>query len=199
MLDCRGMSCPQPVLTAKEQLEENNPETLEVLVDNQAAGHNVSRFLETRGYETEVAAQGEDFLISAKRGEGAQPAADQQATVFTCSAEGRRSLVFLRSETLGQGDDTLGAGLMKNFLLTLKEMGPELWRILMLNGSVKLTVEGSPVLDALKELEAAGVSILVCGTCLQHFGLLEAKQVGETTNMLDVVTSLQVADKVITV
>ena len=45
--------------------------------------------------------------------------------------------------------------------------------------------------------EAAGVSILVCGTCLNFFNLLEAKQVGETTNMMDVVTSLSLADKVI--
>ena len=43
----------------------------------------------------------------------------------------------------------------------------------------------------------AGCSILVCGTCLDHFGLLDRKQVGDTTNMLDIVTSMQLADKVI--
>ena len=99
---------------------------------------------------------------------------------------------------IGQGDDILGAGLMKNFLATLKEMGPDLWRIIFLNAGVKLCCRGSEVIDTLKELEAGGVSILVCGTCLDYFKLLEQKEVGETTNMLDVVTSLQVADKVIT-
>jgi hypothetical protein len=39
---------------------------------------------------------------------------------------------------------------------------------------------------------------MVCGTCLNHFQLLEQKQVGETTNMLDIVTAMQLADKVIT-
>jgi hypothetical protein len=34
---------------------------------------------------------------------------------------------------------------------------------------------------------------------LNHFGLLEKKQVGETTNMLDIVTALQLADKVISI
>jgi len=42
-----------------------------------------------------------------------------------------------------------------------------------------------------------GVMVLVCGTCLQHFQVLEQKQVGETTNMLDIVTHMQLAGKVI--
>jgi hypothetical protein len=55
------------------------------------------------------------------------------------------------------------------------------------------------VLTALRELEAAGVQVLVCGTCLNHFKLLEEKKVGETTNMLDIVTHMQMADKVVAV
>jgi intracellular sulfur oxidation DsrE/DsrF family protein len=64
---------------------------------------------------------------------------------------------------------------------------------------VKLTIEGAEALPAIQQLEAQGVSVLVCGTCLNHFNLLEQKKVGETTNMLDIVTSLQLADKVISV
>ena len=54
-------------------------------------------------------------------------------------------------------------------------------------------------LDKLKALADAGCSILVCGTCLEHFGLLDKKQVGDTTNMLDIITGMQLADKVIRV
>ena len=72
-----------------------------------------------------------------------------------------------------------------------------LWRIIMLNGGVSLATKNSPVIAELQALEQNGVGILVCGTCLEHFNLLEQKSVGETTNMLDVVTSLQLADKVI--
>jgi selenium metabolism protein YedF len=86
-----------------------------------------------------------------------------------------------------------------NFIGTLKEMGPELWRLILLNGGVKLTVEGSECLSELQTLEKKGIHILVCGTCLNHFGLLEKKQVGETTNMLDIVTAMQAADKVVSV
>ncbi len=81
---------------------------------------------------------------------------------------------------------------------TLKEMGPELWCVVILNAGVKLAVGGSEVLPGLLALEHSGVRLLVCGTCLNHFELLEAKQVGETTNMLDIITAMQLADKVIT-
>jgi selenium metabolism protein YedF len=88
---------------------------------------------------------------------------------------------------------------MQNLISVLPELGDDLWRIILLNGGVKLAIEGSPVLERLQDLENKGVSILVCGTCLDHFKILENKQVGETTNMLDVVTSMQLADKVLRV
>jgi selenium metabolism protein YedF len=98
---------------------------------------------------------------------------------------------------MGRGDDTLGRKLLVNFIGTLKEMGPELWGLVLVNAGVKLAVAGSEVLASLQELAQSGVMILVCGTCLNHFDLLEQKQVGETTNMLDIVTHMQLADKVI--
>ena len=110
---------------------------------------------------------------------------------------GSKTLVFLNNEFIGSGDDELGAKLMFNFIATLPELGETLWRIVMVNSAVKLATENHICLEKLKELEANGVSILVCGTCLDHFNLLSKKQVGETTNMLDVVTSLQLASKVI--
>ena len=198
MLDCKGLACPQPVMRTRDVLQKEAPDTIEVLVDNQAASQNVQRFLQSQGYEAAVATQGGDFVVSGRR-DPDRAAQEVPPEVFTCSPEDARMLVFVRSDTLGRGDDKLGAGLMKNFLLTLKEMGPSLWRVLFLNSGVKLCCAGSESLPALQELVASGVSILVCGTCLNHFGLLEAKQVGETTNMLDIVTSLQVAGKVITV
>jgi selenium metabolism protein YedF len=88
---------------------------------------------------------------------------------------------------------------MVNFLRTLKEMGDELWRLVFVNNGVKLTIEGSEVLDDLKAYESEGLKILVCGTCLNHFNLLEKKQVGELTNMLDIVTAMQLADRVISI
>jgi intracellular sulfur oxidation DsrE/DsrF family protein len=78
-------------------------------------------------------------------------------------------------------------------------MGPDLWRLVFVNNGVKLTIAGSEALVDLQDLEKKGLTILVCGTCLTHFNLLEQKQVGETTNMLDIVTAMQLAQKVINI
>ena len=86
---------------------------------------------------------------------------------------------------------------MENFLATLPELGARLWRLVFVNGGVKLTARSGPALESLKKLAQQNVSVLVCGACLGHYGLLEAKAVGETSNMLDIVTSLDLADKVI--
>jgi len=198
MLDCRGLACPQPVMRAKEEVEADAPQRLEVLVDNQAASENVSRFLSSQGYVCEVAAQGGDYVVRAVRDASKTPQPAPPAEDFTCAPHEARTTLFITADRLGRGDDALGAGLMKNFILTLPEMAG-LWRLVMVNSGVKLCCQGSESIEALQGLAEAGVSILVCGTCLNHFGLMDQKQVGETTNMLDVVTSLAAADKVVTV
>ena len=118
-------------------------------------------------------------------------------TLLRDEAGTRKILIMIGTDRLGHGDDSLGAGLLLNFIKTLKEMGPDLWRLVFVNNGVKLTVAGAEAVPVLKELTECGVSVLVCGTCLNHFQLLEKKEVGETTNMLDIVTSMQVADSVI--
>ncbi|THB66344.1 MAG: sulfurtransferase-like selenium metabolism protein YedF [Desulfovibrio sp.] len=198
-LDCCGLACPLPVLRCKELIEDSRPESFTVMVDNDAAKQNVSRFLSGQGYSVEAQADNGKWLLAASL-QGDSPAPTETSTdmsQYTCAPAVQQTTVFLTSERMGQGDDDLGAKLMANFLATLPEMGEELWRLVLVNGGVKLAATGSPVLESLTALEKSGVTILVCGTCLDHFGLLDARAVGQTTNMLDVVTSLQAASKVI--
>jgi selenium metabolism protein YedF len=108
-------------------------------------------------------------------------------------------MVMIATDRIGFGDDELGIKLMISFVKTLKEMGSELWRLVFVNNGVKLTITGAEVLEDIRSLADNGVHILVCGTCLMHFNILEDKQVGETTNMLDIVTAMQLADKVINI
>jgi selenium metabolism protein YedF len=195
-VNCRGLACPQPVVRTKHFVDAN-PQVLEfkIVVDNPASAQNVVRFVESQGFDAALQQEGGDFEIRAIRSpeEPFRPAA-----VETASSD-QKTLVLVTKNTMGSGDDVLGAGLMVNYLKTLNEMGESLWRLVFLNSGVKLTVEGAETLAAIQDLEAHGVSVLVCGTCLHHFDLLEEKRVGETTNMLDIVTSLQVAGKVISV
>ena len=195
-LDCRGLACPQPVMRSRDALA-GGTQALEVLVDNEPARENVRRFFEGRGFSVATSQEGPDcWRISATAGDAAT--APQQAEQAAPAAEGNsRTLVLITTETIGRGDDVLGGKLMGNFLATLPELGARLWRIVLINGGVKLASCPGPALDALKKMESEGVSVLVCGTCLAHFGLLEAKAVGDTSNMLDIVTSLDLAGKVI--
>ena len=111
--------------------------------------------------------------------------------------DGKKTLVLLATDRLGKGDDELGGKIVINFIRTMKEMGDDLWRLVLLNGGVKLAVEGSEALPQLQELAGEGLGILVCGPCLKTFNLFEKRQVGELTSMVDIVTSMQMADKVI--
>ena len=195
-IDASGLSCPAPVLEAKAAVENSHPPHIDVLVDNEPARQNVARYLESQGYLTRVERTGERYTVIGTSG-GVTPEPKPAATPPSSGAQ--KIMVMVAADRLGSGDDRLGAKLMINFIKTLKEMDGELWRLVLVNGGVKLTIEGAGALEDLKALEEAGLTILVCGTCLDHFRLLEKKQVGQTTNMLDIVTALQVADKVISV
>ncbi len=200
-IDARGLACPAPVLQTKATLQEEKPNSVNVIVDNAASQQNVQRFLESQGFQTKLEQTGDDYLVIGAcdsapaeqiHSPAKQPSAEQQT-------EAKKIMVMCASDRIGFGDDELGLALMVNFLRTLKEMGDELWRLVFVNNGVKLTIDGSEVLEDLREYEKGGLKILVCGTCLTHFKLLERKQVGETTNMLDIVTAMQLADKVVNI
>jgi len=195
-IDARGLACPAPVLQTKAALQEENPNTITIVVDNAASQQNVQRFLESQGFHTELDQDGDDYRVVGTCGSEPVPQPQPAAPPET---DAKKIMVVCTTDRMGFGDDELGLKLMINFLRTLTEMGKELWRLVFVNNGVKLTIDGSEVLDDLKEYEQEGLKILVCGTCLHHFNLLERKQVGETTNMLDIVSAMQLADKVISI
>ena len=195
-IDARGQACPAPVLMTKTAIEEKDPSIIKVTVDNEAAKQNVSRFLQSRQFEISEVLEGNDFSVVGKKED---IVASEKPVVEKVETDIKKIMVMVATDRVGYGDDELGSKLMISFIKTLKEMGPELWRLVFVNNGVKLTIEGSEVLHVLKEYEKERLQILVCGTCLDHFDLLEQKQVGETTNMLDIVTAMQLADKVINI
>ena len=193
-IDARGLACPAPVIQTKSALEEENPSSIRVIIDNAAAQQNVQRFLDSRGFRTALEQNAADYVVIGSCDSAPSVQIQPAASPLT---DAKKIMIMCATDRIGYGDDVLGAKLMINFLRTLKEMGDELWRLVFVNNGVKLTIEGAEVLEDLKAYEAAGLTILVCGTCLDHFNLLEKKRVGETTNMLDIVTAMQLSDKVI--
>ncbi|OEU57798.1 MAG: SirA family protein [Desulfobulbaceae bacterium S3730MH12] len=201
-IDACGLTCPAPVLLVKDAVEKTGEQEIAVLVDNEASLENVTRFLVSRGYSVTDRQEGEVFRVDARRdqyGSGSSAEKTEKSEKNREEVTGRKILVLVTSDCFGSGDDVLGGKLMISYLKTLKEMGSDLWQIIFVNGGVKLTIESSSVLEELQEYEKSGVILFACGTCLEHFGLTAYKKVGGTTNMLDIVTATQLADKVITV
>lgn len=63
MIDARGYACPMPVLMVQKELKKSSPAALEVLVDNQCAVENVTRFGQKQGYQVTCAPEGDDFRL----------------------------------------------------------------------------------------------------------------------------------------
>lgn len=162
-------------MQTKATLQEESLGNVKVIVDNEASQQNVQRFLESQGFQTEREQDGVDYLVIGTCGieqqTQIQPSREAEADV-------NKIMVMCATDRIGFGDEELGLKLIMSFIKTLKEMGPELWRLVFVNNGLKLTIEGSEVLEDLKDFENRGLKILVCGTCLTHFGLLEAKRVG---------------------
>ena len=200
-IDCRKLDCPGPVLQTKKLLEAEATAKVRVLVDNDAAVENVSRFLSFNKFAVSVDSDGVTSAVEGRKDEAeileSKPKNAPSARIESDTSHPQKVMLMISSTQMGRGDDDLGEKLMINFIKTLKEMGEDLWRLVFVNHGVKLTTIDSPVLEDLQALEADKVDILVCGACLTFLGLMEDKKVGQTTNMLDIVTSMQLADKVV--
>lgn len=194
-LNCQGLECPLPVVKCREFIRDEAPSICQVLVDSETASMNVSRYLEKKNYLVRVINDNPRLWRVCACLDENRPMSKSDEDFLSASTF--KTLVLITSEYLGVGDDSLGAKLMGNFLMTLPEMGDNLWRVVLLNGGVKLSVSEGPALEALQTLKKKGVSILVCGACLEYYGLIDEKKVGETSNMLDIVTSMDLAEKVI--
>ncbi len=199
IINACGLTCPAPVLLVKDTVEHLDEGNIIVLVDNEPSLENVTRFLGSKGYSVKSHQEDDAYKIIASMNGDALPGQDAEVVNKQERTAEQQILVMITTDRLGSGDDELGQKLMIAYLKTLKEMEQELWQIIFLNGGVKLTIESSPVLQELQEYEKSGTIILACGTCLEHFNLISEKKVGSTTNMLDIVTATELADKVITI
>lgn len=194
-----GEQCPIPVVKAARALREmTEPGILEVHVDNEIAVQNLTRM--AAGHK--LAARSEkrserEFVVSM---EVTEPAGESplEEPPLACVPDQRGSLVVaVDSAVMGRGSDQLGAVLMKGFLFAVGQLPQLPGTMLFYNGGARLTCRGSDSLEDLKNLEAQGVEILTCGTCLNHYGLTEELAVGSVTNMYSIVEKLAGAGKVI--
>jgi selenium metabolism protein YedF len=188
-IDCSGKTCPLPVIEAKKVLEDKEVNEITVLVDNSISRENVMRFLESQGFSVTAMEEKGKHRIEGTR--------NQETTEQPSITNTKKLLVFIDGETVGRGNEELGAILMRSFLITLKELKPIPWRIILINSGVKLAVEGSPLLTVLAELVEFGVEIISCGTCLDYYQIKDKLEVGRVSNMYEIASSFLEATNVI--
>lgn len=192
VIDCRGLACPQPVITTKKALDQLKEGEMIVIVDNASSCNNVERFAKSQGCSVDIKEEGQHFHIRIQKGKVAiSPEVSPEKT------KAQKIIVYLNSHLLGIGDEALGAILMRSFLKTLMELDPKPTRVILINSGVRLASEGSEVLEALQALSGHGVEIFSCGTCLDFYGLKEKLRVGKISNMYDIAQSLLESDRLI--
>lgn len=187
IVDARGLACPLPVVMTKRALDSNEVHEVMTIVDNKIALENVSRMIKTLSLESMIEEQDGFFYINITK-EDMLPEKD------TLRAS---TVVVVKSNVLGQGDDKLGSILMKSFMFTLTQMEEEIKTLIFLNSGVLLATAGSDLIEHIKLLESNGVEVLSCGTCLDFYGLLDKLQVGVVGNMYTIAEEMLHASKVI--
>ena len=195
-----GDTCPIPVVKATKALNEmKEAGVVEVHVDNEIAVQNLTKLANSKNLKSSAEKKAADLFIVSIATEGAAPTADNAAEEGVSCAPDKRgnTVVAIASERLGHGHEELGQVLMKGFIYALSQLEELPKTILFYNGGATLTTEGSQSIEDLKNMEAQGVEILTCGTCLDYYGLKEKLMVGEVTNMYTIVEKLTQADKVI--
>ena len=198
VVNCMGDQCPIPVVkTMKALAAMTEPGTLEIHVDYEVPVQNLSRFAADR--KLPVTAEKLDDKHYVVRMEVAEPkaAAAKQETPGCIPDLRGDTVIAIASECMGNGDDQLGATLMKGFIYAVSQQEELPSAMLFYNSGAKLTAEGAVTVEDLKILEAQGVEILTCGTCAYFFGLEGKQAVGSITNMYVIVEKLTAASKVI--
>lgn len=185
-VDARNLPCPEPVVMTKKALEKSADGKLTVILNSPESCQNVQRFLKTRGCDINAAEKDGEYTLEVSGSKQAE-----------AKATASRTVLVIAGDQLGSGDEALGQLLITSLINTLPEAGNQPSRMLFINSGVRLTTEGSRVLETLQQLEAGGVEIFSCGTCLNHYQLKDKLKVGKVTNMYDTVASLLDSEKVV--
>ena len=185
-VDTRGLLCPQPLIRTREALNGAQPgDRLTVLIDNETALGNVQSYLKELGVTASVSPVPEGWEIVLVVPTALRSGVDIETH---CSVPARSDyIVVLKSERMGFGDDELESILLRAFLNALPECDRLPSAIVLYNGGVKLALSGCDTVEALAALEAKGVPVYACGTCLDFYGIKDRIGVGIVSNMFKII------------
>lgn len=203
-VNAMGDQCPIPVIKTKKALSQvTEASIVEVSVDNEIAVQNLSKMAKQKNLEYTCEKITDQHYIIRIKSDG-QDIENKEETIETeevkevCYPDRKtNTVVVLSSDKMGEGSEELGKILMKGFIFALTELEELPNTVLLYNSGVKLSTEGSNSIENLKTLQAQGVEILSCGTCLNYYELTDKLEVGEVTNMYFILEKMSQADKII--
>ncbi len=184
-LNAMGKPCPMPVIMAKKELANGNG--FMISVDNETAVGNLTRLANAMGCTLEVETKEGEFVLTF----GAPTKSGEEE-----AAQGAYAM-FFGKDCVGAGSDELGHNLAKMMLYTLTQSENTPAYVLLMNGGVKLACDEETAAH-LNALVDKGTIVMVCGTCLNYFGIADQCKVGIVSNMYDILTAMQQVSKVIT-
>lgn len=186
-IDCKGLKCPQPVINTKKYFDSIKEGEALIIVDNEVAKNNICKFAQSNGYKYKAVDSEGLFNIN--------------ITKEDCHCEimkfDKKLVIVVGTDKLGEGEEVLGANLMKSYMYALSESDDIPSDIIFLNSGVKLTTKGSSVIDSLEELKNKGVNITSCGTCLDFYNLKDDLLIGDISNMYTIVETMNKSDNTI--
>jgi selenium metabolism protein YedF len=190
-IDARGKNCPEPVIMTKNAILPDVTE-LETLVDNSCAMENVSRFMKSKGFIVECTENDGTTTVSGYLEKEAESAIFDNVKPRTMDYA-----VLITRPYIGGDNKELGEVLMKTYLSSLGQSTVLPSVIVLMNGGVKLAIAGTSSCEHLEDLISKGVRILVCGTCLIQFNLLDRLGAGQVSNMFEISECLASASHVV--
>lgn len=206
VVNATGRACPESVAMTKAALDKG-AEELEVLVDNPEAATNVKRLLEGRGFRVLLqdddgrlkltAGKKTEPSVSTSRASASQAQAPAPAAPMPVPRPVEGMAVLITGKTLGRNDEELGEILVKGFLGALSQLDVPPRTMALINEGVKLALFDSSSCDHLKNLERKGTNILVCGTCVNHFGITDSVGAGVISTMFEIVEALNGSGRIL--
>lgn len=194
IVDCRGLACPQPVIKTKAAMAGGAVE-ITTIVDTETAANNVTRMAQKAGWTARQERQSDGTIhVQLSRPGEASPATSQPARAPAAGP----TVVLVKSQYMGAGDDELGAILMRGFFHALQQLDEPPAQIIFLNSGVRLAIADSPVLADVQALAQRGVEVWSCGTCLNFFKLTDQLAVGQVSNMYSILEMLMAAGRIVT-
>ncbi len=192
LIDARGKACPGPVMMADDALAKMNEGIVEIIVDNEEASLNLRGYAAQNGMAAEQSREGRDWKVKIVKGYACAPGAGKQE-----AEEAKKTLLLIvGTDVLGK-EEELGRMLMKGFFETMKVTRQLPHTLFFLNAGVRLTTTNEDAVPILRDIEATGVEIYSCGTCLKHYGLEAELKVGRRGTTSHVIEGLQDFDKVV--